>query len=176
MKPIEEFQGNTLTWVQKEALRRAYDLQFDGEAVATLRFQSGCGSLANAEAYGARWTIKREGFLTPRVTVRLLGSDENVAVFCPHFGGGGDVILPGGARYHWKCTNFWRSEWAFLPGPGAPPILQFHRNGFTRMSAQVEVRSASPVTNLLALLGWYLIVVTSEDAAATAVVAVVCAG
>jgi len=166
MNQIEDFVGNTLTWVQKEALQRFYELQFDGEMVATLRFQTCFGSLADAEAVGARWTIKREGFLTPRITARVFGSDANVAVFYPSLGGGGEVVLAGGARYLWKCTSFWRSEWSFLSNENAP-LLQFHRNGFVRMSSQLRVMKACPATTLLALLGWYLVVVTSEDVAAT---------
>ncbi len=174
MNRIEDFVGNTLTWVQKEALQRSYELQFDGELVATLRFHSGCGSLATAETVGGRWTIKREGFLTPRITVRVSGTDANVAVFYPSLGGGGELVFAGGDRYIWKCTSFWRCEWAFL-STGNAPLLQFHRNGFVKMSSQVRVMSAAPATNLLALLGWYLVIVTSEDAAATSLVPVMCA-
>jgi len=54
-------------------------LRAGDDLVATLRFQR--GSLADAEAEGHHWTFKRQGFWQPRVTVRLAGSDADVAVF-----------------------------------------------------------------------------------------------
>jgi len=85
VRPISETAGEELLWIQPAARRREHELRAGDDVVATLRFQQ--GSLADAEADGHHWTLKRQGFWQPRVTVRVPGSDADVAV----------EILPGSA-------------------------------------------------------------------------------
>ena len=167
MKRIADLAGNTLTWVQEKALKRAYELRFSGEVVAGLRFEKAFGSLATAESVDGSWTFKREGFMKPRVTVRVEGSDANVAVFHQNLSGGGAIEFQDGRRYLWRCTSFWGSEWCFLT-PEDHRVVQLKVNtSLFRNGAQVTVQTAVADVALLAMLGWYLMVLMAEDTAAS---------
>src|ERR1039457_5607933 len=66
---VEQAVGHELEWRQPEVLSRFYQLTDNGREIATLRFESSCGSLATGECGQARWTFKRTGFLSPKISV-----------------------------------------------------------------------------------------------------------
>src|ERR1035441_5308392 len=80
---VEQAVGHELEWRQPEGLSRFYQLTDNGREIATLRFESSCGSLATGECGQARWTFKRTGFLSPKISVREAGSETNIALFTP---------------------------------------------------------------------------------------------
>ena len=173
MRSIRELSGQPLRWAQPGAFTREYELRAGDEVLATLRWQKTFGSLALAAAADGTWTFKRSGFLSPQVTVRLPGSEADVAVLRPGWRGEGALELSAGRRYPWRNTSFWRSEWAFADVAGEP-LVQFKPEfAFFKQAAEVTVdpRAAPlPDLSLLTLLGWYLMVLMSEDAAAGAAV------
>jgi hypothetical protein len=171
VRPISETVGEELLWVQPAARRREHELRAGDEVVATLRFQR--GSLADAEAEGYHWTFKRQGFWQPRVTVRVPGSDADVAVFRPHWAGGGTLEMADGRTTRLSSANFWQSEWTWQD-KDQPLILFKGRHGIVKARGAVEIQPGSarlPDTPLLVLLGWYLILLHADDANAAAAVA-----
>lgn len=76
MKSIREVADQPLQWTQPKTLKREYELRAGNDVVAFLRWEKASGSLA--------------------VTVRLAGSESEVAVFRPT-GWGGQGVL--------ECTN-----------------------------------------------------------------------
>jgi hypothetical protein len=157
-----------LIWTQPKAMRREYQLNNGEELVGRLRFEKSFGSLASAEVASQDWTFKREGFLHPRVTVRTPNSDANLAVFYPSWSGGGLVEFTDGRQIHWRCNSFWRSEWAFVQGEDRRLLLFKQHEGFLKISARLEfdpASAAAPDLPLLAALGWYLMLLTAQDAA-----------
>jgi hypothetical protein len=104
VRPISEAAGEELLWIQPAARRREHELHARDDVVATLRFQR--GSLADAEAEGHHWTFKRQGFWQPRVSVRVPGSDADVAVFRPHWAGGGTLEFADGRTLRFSSANF----------------------------------------------------------------------
>jgi hypothetical protein len=171
MTRIENLTGQALTWIQDRNRKRAYELRSDSAIFACLRFERVLGSLATAETAKRKWTFDRKGSLSQRITVRADESPIEVALFSPRLAGGGDVTISGGQRYRWKSMSFWRSEWAFLTDSGAPILtLKLKAQLFTRR-AELFITAESPDTEMLALLGWYLMLRMSEDAAAAAALA-----
>jgi hypothetical protein len=81
---IDFAAGGHFAWTQLKATWRAYELQNGDEPIGQLRFEKSCDSLASAELATQIWTFKREGFLNPRVTVRTVNSEANLAVFHPN--------------------------------------------------------------------------------------------
>ena len=165
MRPISETRGQELLWVQPAARRREHELRAGDDVVATLRFQR--GSLADAEAEGHHWTFKRQGFWQPRVTVRVAGSDADVAIFRPHWAGGGTLEFADSRTVQLRSANFWQSEWVWQE-KDQPAILFKGRHGFVKAKGAVEVQPAAagrPDVPLLSLLGWYLILLHADDAA-----------
>jgi hypothetical protein len=184
VKTMQQDAAQLLIWQQPHAHERRYELRSGDDTLATLRWEKGCGSLASAASADGQWTFKRVGFLQPRVTVRAFGSDAEVATFHPTWRGDGTLEFRDGRSVRWATTNVWHTEWAFARG--GDTFLRFSPrgglSGLIKHEAQMEIVPAAttfPDLSLLALLGWYLMLLASDDAAgvaAGAVAAVVAAG
>jgi hypothetical protein len=164
--PFPVTAGAELLWVQPAARKREHELHAGDDLAGTLRFQR--GSLADAEVEGHHWTFKRQGFWHPRVTVRSQGSDQDLAVFRPHWSGGGNLEFPDGRQLRFAATNFWQSRWVWQAGD--QPLIAFEgRHGLIKAHGAVQVlpdAARLPDAPLLVLLGWYLILLYAEDTAA----------
>jgi hypothetical protein len=171
VRSISETADQERLWTQPAAFQREHELRAGDDVVATLRFQR--GSLADAEAAGAHWTFKRQGFWQPRVTVRAAGSDVDLAVFHPRWVGGGTLEFPDGRALRLSSANFWQSEWLWQDAE--KPLIRFKgRHGFIKANGAVEIQPeaiANPDLAMLVLLGWYLILLHAEDSAAATVAA-----
>ena len=95
MRAIRDITEQGLHWTQPSTFNREYELRAGDEVVATLGWQKTGGSLALARSTEGNWTFKRSGFLSPRVTVRLAGSETEVAVFKPSWRGEGTLAFHG---------------------------------------------------------------------------------
>ena len=174
MDHISAFAGQSLEWLQPKTLEHCFELLAGPAQLATLTFHSAWGTLATAETTDGAWTFKRVGFLNPRVTVRVAGSSDNLAVYQPKFWGDGTLTFAGGVAFRWQPTNFWATEWAFT-GAGDIPLVRFKSGAEkTRLSdilktqAVVELEpdeSIRPFVPLLVALGMYLIILHQQDAA-----------
>src|SRR5579864_2439311 len=175
MGPIAELADQELVWQQPAARRRQHELKAGDEVVGTLDFQR--GTLATATAADGSWTFKRQGFWHPRVTARIAGSEEDIALFRPHWSGGGQLDLRDGGTYRLASANLWQSQWVWLPETSDQPLVRFKgRPGLIKASAAVAITSEaaqSPAVPLLVLLGWYLILLYAEDAAVASTAAIV---
>jgi hypothetical protein len=161
-----------LLWTQPKAIRREYQLANGDELIGRLRFEETFGSLASAEVASQNWTFKREGILHPRVTVRIPNSGVDFAVFHRNWSGSGVVEYPDGRQIHWRHTSFWRPEWAFVQAKNRPLLHFKQRTGLIKISARVEfdpADAAMPDLPMLAALGWYLLLLSTQAAAAVTV-------
>src|SRR5919205_3856272 len=70
-----------LTWTRAGALQGTYELRAGTEVVATVRCAQWGGARAVVEAGDSCWTFRRVGFWHPRVTVREVGSETDLATF-----------------------------------------------------------------------------------------------
>jgi len=178
MRSVAGWRGRTAEWVQPRALDQAYELRSGDEQIAALAFRSAFGSLATADTADGTWTFKRVGFLNPRITVRVLGSETDLAVYQPQFWGGGALVLAGGRSFAWSSTGFWGTRWEFRSSAGGS-ALAFERGvsdeGFSGLfKSQFTVtfpadESMRDVLPMLAALGMYLLVLHQRDAAAVVV-------
>lgn len=174
MKKLADLQGIPLEWIQPKAFTRSYELRGGKDLIGTLNWVKALGSLAASECADAAWTFKRAGFLHPRVTVRPQGQDVDIVKVDMGWGGKGTLRLEDGLAVPFVGTNFWKSEWAFL-GPDNRPIVTFRmKPRFLRRAAIVSVDDSAwrtPHLALMLMLGWYLIVLQADDAAAAGVAA-----
>ena len=162
-----------LEWRQPEALQRLYQLARNGDVIATLRFEKRSGSLAAGQYGQSNWTLKRTGFLAPRVLVREAGSDIDLAVFTPRWTGSGWLAFASGRRYQLRSTNFWQTEWTFEAEDGTPVVVLTGPHGMFKQGGHAKVSESAaspPETSVLLLLIWYLRILMNEDASAVAVV------
>jgi hypothetical protein len=159
--------GQKLKWVQRSAGTQAYELRSGEELIGSLVWQR--GSLALGEVADRRWTIKREGFWHPRVIVRVQDSELNTLVFHPSWRGGGILELPSGRILRFKAVNLWHSQWDWQEAEGEALVRFRSRQGFLKSGADVEITGGAaglPELSVLAVVGWYLIVLGTRDSAA----------
>ena len=162
--------GAPLIWNQPQPRSRSFELTCGESQIGFLNFEKSCGSLAVAEVSSQRWTFKRLGFLAPRLTVRKPDSDSDFASFRPQWSGGGTLEIDGKARFHWRCLNFWQTQWAFVNDDNRRVLSFSHHQGFFKASAELEIdeSAAEPQLPLLAAFGWYLTILAADDAAVIA--------
>ncbi len=168
MKPFSELSGRPLTWIQKGALHAEHELRAGDEVVATLQWPKALGTLALAVTAESRWTLKRAGFLRPRVTVRSEGHESDLAVYTPAAWRDGAVVFADGRRYFWTHVHFWRGEWAFTTDAEFPVVTFRTHHGLLKASAEVEIAPTAPRRDdvpLLTVLGWYLLALMAQDTA-----------
>lgn len=99
-----------------------------------------------------------------------------MATFRPGWDGKGVLQFSGGRQFHWAYTNLWGSEWAFTSADGRGLLRYKSKPDLLKQSAQLEIESDAvsiPELSLLVLLGWYLMVLLSEDTAAAVAAATV---
>jgi hypothetical protein len=173
MQPIPETGLHELVWTQPRAGTPAYELYAGEDQVATLRWQQ--GSTAEACAAGGQWTFERGGGWHPHVTVRVAGSDADLATFTTHWTGTGTLECAGGHRFQWRAEDIWRRHWAWQDDDGTPLLRigappKTERGGRTSTGLVELTLKAGTLTELplLVLLGWYLVVLHTQDVAAAA--------
>jgi hypothetical protein len=172
MRALRDAAPSTLSWQQPRAMRAEYELRAGDELLAILRKSGAFGMPMEAEIGTARFTLKTEGFLHSRITVREAGATGEPAVFGrTGFLGKGQLALPDGRSYRWRMTSFWGGRWAFLDDSDRPLVSFTSRNRFFRTGCDVEIAPgalARPELPLLILLGWYLLLRMREDSASSA--------
>lgn len=166
-KSLRELAGSAAAWRQPSPLRQEYDLTTAaGEVVATLRWRKNWGTVAVARAPEGSWTYKANGFLSPKVTVRLPNSEHDFATFRPGADGEGTLEGLAEVRFNWRCINFWTNAWAFYDAEGDrlmqvhPEIVQSRAVGVVQFDAKA---SQWQEIGYLASLGWYLLVLMAAD-------------
>ncbi|WP_321470948.1 hypothetical protein [uncultured Paludibaculum sp.] len=177
MIPLRSNQLAGLEWKQHSAFARAYELRSGDTVFAAIDFKKVFGTLAEATTADQRWTFKRTGFLTPMVTARVAGSEQDVAHYKPGLmGTKGALYLAGGEVLEFKSTNFWGSQWSLLGSEGVA-LIRFSNQGVLKHGAHIEVEPGAadrPDLALLLCLCWYILALHQQDSAATT--AVIAAG
>jgi hypothetical protein len=170
MKSIAEFTGCELRWVQPHVLKREYELKIGDDVAATLNFTSSFSSFAIGESREGSWSFKRVGIWQRTVTVRELASDTELAVFKRNiWKGGGTVELPSGLKYL-TTPNFWQSQYDIWT-EDRRPLIHYRIGGIWRPSAATLIEPGAanlPELPWMTLLGWYLVLLMRQDAAAAA--------
>ena len=169
MKSISRLETNRLSWVPVG--RRSYQLQAGDELVATLDWARARGSLARGEAAEGIWTFKRAGFLRPRVTVRIEGDEAELAILSLSRGRESQLEFADGRRFTWGAARARRRWMVFADKTGKTVLSLLPRTRRFQYQADVEIGPGQrklAELSLLALLGWYRLVLQSEEDAALA--------
>ncbi len=171
MKSIREVATRPLEWTQPSMLKREHELRAGDELLAHLRWDNAFGSRARAESAAGAWTLKRSGFLSPRVTARVDGTEIEVLALRPSWTGQGTIEVAQGARYGWSKPSFWHSEWVMADTAERPLVRFKPRFSMVRQSTEVILEPKAVELRDLELLlafGWYLMVLMAEDGRASA--------
>ncbi len=184
MPPVIFLNEFNAVWTKVVAPTRTFALRMMGksEPVATLRWAKNYGSLATLTLDdGNVFTVKRTGFWSPRVTLRLPGSEEDLEVFTPtSWSAGGQLRrVADGSTQFLARESLWGSRWIWSASNSAP-IMAID---MTQTACRGEIRLApgaqwDPRAATLASMGWYVMQLLAEDeqtAMIAAVTATICA-
>ncbi|MCC7156377.1 MAG: hypothetical protein IT161_17505 [Bryobacterales bacterium] len=166
---LQPHNVSALRWLQPDGWTRSFELRSGETLIGRLEFQSAFGSLAMAEVGEEKWTMKRQGFFSPQVTLRRASFDEDLAVYVPKWTGSkGLLTFKDGTVLHLNSTSFWGGEWAWIDAEERT-LVRFHNRGFLRHGADIDVepgaRSRTDLAVLLAM-GWYLLYLYQQDTSA----------
>jgi len=165
MEPIDASGDRALEWRQIASDPRAVELTSGAGVCGSLRWEAGRASLALGKTASGVWTFKRVGFLRPRITVRPVQGEADVAVYAPGLTGG-VLHHADGRHFPFARKGLWAPYWAFRRHDG-PPFMRFRAAGDSAtLGAAVEIDKATVSHDLLPLLvltGWYLIVLAHDD-------------
>ena len=160
-----------LEWKQPSAFNRAYELRMGDEVIARLVFQKVFGTLALAEWGKERWEFERHGFLRPRVVVRRPEQEEELAWYEPHWTGRKGVLHGPGPRERPLCANNLLATHYTWKDEQGEPLLSLRTKGLLHSGAELTVAECGAGEEdivLLILLGWYVVRLAKQDAAAGA--------
>jgi len=166
MKSFENLNGKELIWLQKKASENSYELQSGGEPVASLSWEKSLSSPATCAIEGKSWSLVREGFFRPHISIRAKGSDEVLGVMEFGWTGAGMLKLTGGATYKWEQRSFWSGMWAFCSDKGKEIVSFKLDRGLLKTASVLQLASEQDENvelGLLCSLGWYVLVLYSED-------------
>ena len=166
MRSLAEVADQELVWIQPRARRRAYALRAGEESVASLTWPSGGGAQSVAEAGERCWIFTCSGLWRPRLTVRAVGADADLAVFHARWTGSGVLEVLPGRRFRWDAADRRRSRWTWRAEDGRALVTLGGRQGMTRLDGRVDISPPAvgePELALLVSFGWYLVLLRARD-------------
>lgn len=164
---LTDVKDKELSWVQTSSLETQLKSK-DGSAVASLRWVKRWGSLAIGTTAEGSWTLKRAGFLRPKITVRRRESEENVATMAMRWLGGGVVdFTSDGQRYSFRRSSIRKSEWT-LNHEGKKILTTTPQFGHKKLGAAVRLQDSSSISpenhlSLLTIIMWYAILLMAYE-------------
>ncbi len=160
LAPFASVDRSALRWLRTSDAPLEFTLSAGDVPVAVLRWATHRGSFATAEtAGGTAWTLKRTGFLTPRLTVRAEGTSVDLATLTAHLRHH-SIELASGDRYLLRRASLLLPAWTVSNAAGGEvlhiePVPEGRKLGG---GAVLVAPSASPSEALLlAVLAWYFI-------------------
>jgi hypothetical protein len=158
--PFSSVDRSALRWLRSADKPAEFTLLSGDAPVATLAWAKHGGSLATATTTQGRWTFKRVGFLSPIVTVRREGENENAAVLTAHFRRH-EIQVQGGGMYRLYHDSHILPGWSLAAADGRE-VLHIEPVAERRsLAGGAVVVSGSPDPAellLVAVLSWYFIV------------------
>lgn len=174
MGPLQSYLGQELVWTPSRTAKRTYELRAGDQVLATLARPSVWRESRVGTAADGTWTLARVGVFRTRIVVADAGSGAEIARLARSgWTGNLTLTLPDMRRYQWRNGNMWGSKWAWLDDAGHP-LMRFKQFGIlkTQCAVVIELPAATdPHLTLLAILGWYLMMLTQADAAGAAAAA-----
>jgi len=173
MLKLSHLVGIPLKWTQPSMMRMQYELLTGETVAATLNFRSSWGTFATAESADGCWTFKRIGFWQNCASIRVCGSETDLAIFTNNtWANGGTLEFVGGRSYK-ISNNFWMTKYEIC-NSAEEPVLRFNYGGFLHTSAEVEIlpgAASLPELAPMLMFGFYIAIMLHNDSAAAAAAA-----
>jgi hypothetical protein len=159
--PFTAANSSAFRWLRTQESPLEFDLLAEDRLLATLRWKKGPGGVTTARTAVGEWTLKRTGFLNPRVTARTTGSETDVARISVHLNYH-RIEVAGGASFRFHRAGVLIPAWQVTTEAGEELLhVEPVRDGRKLAAGAVVAAPASlarPEFPLLVLLSWYFIV------------------
>lgn len=163
METFQRFDGadvRAMRWVRTSDPTQTFELRAGDVLLARLAWAKGTGSLARATLADTTWSLKRGGFLQPHVTVRD-PEGKDLARLAMHLSRG-DLAIVGDGNYGFRRAGLLVPAWQFTDAAGRAlahlePVAERSRLQGGLLQAGPSL-VADPALPLLAVVGWYFVV------------------
>lgn len=160
--PFASTERSPLRWLRTAESPAEYTLLAGDAPVAVLAWEHHGGSRAIARTSEGDWTLKRNGYLFPYLTVRPAGRDLPVARLSLRFGHH-EIEVGGGSSYRLRRASLLVPAWK-ITGAGGREYVHVEPVPEGRHLAGGAVLTAGDAGArellLLVVLSWYLIVLS----------------
>ena len=123
MTKLNEFRFIPLDWHQPDIWKRYYQLKFDDELVATLKWRNIFGTKVEGWTSVGKWIISRKGLFHPVYHVKKKGSKQTILKVRVRSSKIQPIKAPSGNVYQWKRFDFWKREYGWMLDD--KPIMEF---------------------------------------------------
>jgi len=165
---IRNHTEEELVFVQPHALRPRCELRSGDSPIGGLTLLNLFGTAARAESDDGSWIFRRSGFIRKRVTIRVLGQEEDVGHYVENaWRPGGTVHADSGRRFR-VGGNFWLTTFEIASEDGTPLLRYTRVRGLFRRTGIVRVLPEAanlPELPWLVFLGWYIAIMENRDRA-----------
>jgi len=167
---FNEVNLKEMKWIQRSITQD--ELVSGNDVLGALHWANSWGSLASAESAYGKWTFKRVGFVHPKISIRTPDQKSNLHIAEVSWNGEATLKVLDQGTFRWT-PNTWHTKWTLLDD-NKKEVMKIELSGFLNVSGNLTVANPSipyPTLSLLALLGWYLIMlVLQDDASSTAAI------
>lgn len=169
LTPFESVDPRSLRWLRRGDSPLEFNLLAEDVPVETLVWKSGTGSLAVGRTASATWTLKRIGFLNPRVAVRHEDTTTDIARLSVHLNYHRIEIVGGGVyRFHragvllpaWKVTEESGNEVLHIE-----PVREGRKLVGGAVIAPASVKGLASLPLLIAVSWYFIVLAWFEDEA-----------
>lgn len=113
MVKLREFRFIPLDWHQPDKWKRYYELKFDEELVATLKWRNLFGTKVEGWTATGKWVIIRKGLFNPVYHIKQKRDKKLLFKVKVKSSKIQPIQAPSGKVYQWKRLNFWKREYAW---------------------------------------------------------------
>lgn len=163
-KSIEESRPAILHLVKPDVTKKFYELSIEQDVFATVDLIRGTGSLARIETISGSYTIKRQGFFMPYVSLRKEKSDIDILTLPLDLQGNAQFSLSG-QNYRFAPLNLWKNQWGWVNEKGKV-IIKYLPTLSGQVKGDIEIgKDFTFVANLelIAAFGAYLLLQLEDE-------------
>lgn len=113
LKNIIDSQSAGIKLIKPDVTKKFYQIASENDIFATIDLIHGQGSLARIEVPSGSYTIKRQGFFAPYVTLRKENDNQDVAnIFIDIYGR--SFLNVEGTSCSFKPLALWKNHWGWV--------------------------------------------------------------
>ncbi len=112
MKTISESPITTLQIIKPDLIKKYYEIKSGEELYGSVDITHNTGTLARIETSQGIFTVKRNGFFKPYITLRREKFKTDEAIAYLDVQGSTKIILDKN-YYYFRLVNLWKNQWGW---------------------------------------------------------------